>query len=346
MRVRLKGLNTVRKRLADGTTRTYTYLGKGGPRVPGEPGSPQFMAAYAEATSKKATAAADRLQSIIDAYQQSRKFNDLSPRTRHDYVQQIRKIEAEFGDFPIAALSAPRTRGEFMSWRDRVAARSRRQADYAYSVLALILAWGHDRGLVPLNPCERPGKTYRSERVESVWRPPDEERFMAVAPKHIKLAFMLALWTGQRQGDLLRMTWSDYDGEFIKVKQRKTKARVTIPVSASLKIMLDEAPRAAPTILSTLDGTPWTEDGFRASWSKARNAAGIRGLTFNDLRGTTVTRLAMAGCSIPQIAAVTGHSLKQVHAILDAHYLKREESMAVDAVRKREWHETAQKIPN
>ena len=117
-------------------------------------------------------------------------------------------------------------------------------------------------------------------------------------------------------------------------------------VGAPLKAMLDEAPHTASTILTTLDGKVWTEDGFRASWSKARNAAGITGLTFNDLRGTTVTRLAMAGCSIPQIASVTGHSLKQVHAILDAHYLKREESMAVDAVRKREWHETAQKIPN
>jgi hypothetical protein len=38
--------------------------------------------------------------------------------------------------------------------------------------------------------------------------------------------------------------------------------------------------------------------------------------------------------------------LKQVHSILDAHYLKREESMAIDAVRKREWHEATQKIPN
>ncbi len=156
---------------------------------------------------------------------------------------------------------------------------------------------------------------------------------------------MLALWTGQRQGDLLRMSWDTYDGEYIKVKQRKTSARVKIPVSSPLRAMLDEAPRSARTILTTLDGTPWTEDGFRASWSKARNAAGIRGLTFNDLRGTTVTRLAMAGCSVPQIAAVTGHSLRQVHAILDAHYLKREESMAVDAVRKREWHETARRFP-
>jgi hypothetical protein len=39
------------------------------------------------------------------------------------------------------------------------------------------------------------------------------------------------------------------------------------------------------------------------------------------LRGTAVTRLALAGCTVPQIAAITGHTLKDVEAILDAHYL-------------------------
>ena len=84
-----------------------------------------------------------------------------------------------------------------------------RQADHANAVPALILPWGHDRGLVPTDPCERPGKTYRSERVENVWRREDEERFMASAPWHRTLAFVPPPWTGQRQGDRLRMRWAD-----------------------------------------------------------------------------------------------------------------------------------------
>jgi hypothetical protein len=45
---------------------------------------------------------------------------------------------------------------------------------------------------------------------------------------------------------------------------------------------------------------------------------GIAGLTFHDLRGTAVTRLALMGVEVAEIAAITGHSLKDVHAILDA----------------------------
>ena len=50
-------------------------------------------------------------------------------------------------------------------------------------------------------------------------------------------------------------------------------------------------------------------------------AAGIIGVTFNDLRGTAVTRLAMAGCTEAEIATITGHSMRDVRSILDGHYL-------------------------
>jgi integrase len=54
---------------------------------------------------------------------------------------------------------------------------------------------------------------------------------------------------------------------------------------------------------------------------KACAAAGIKGLTFHDLRGSAVVRLALADATVPQIATFTGHSLHDVEAILDAHYL-------------------------
>jgi hypothetical protein len=84
------------------------------------------------------------------------------------------------------------------------------------------------------------------------------------------------------------------------------------------------------------DGEPWTEDGFRSSFFKARDRLGIVGVTFNDLRGTAVTRLAIAGCEVPEIASITGHSLKDVHAILDAHYLHRDPKLAEQAISKLE----------
>jgi hypothetical protein len=53
MRIRLKGINSVPKRLADGTRRTYWYAWKGGPALRGEPGTPEFVASYNEAVATK-----------------------------------------------------------------------------------------------------------------------------------------------------------------------------------------------------------------------------------------------------------------------------------------------------
>ena len=83
-------------------------------------------------------------------------------------------------------------------------------------------------------------------------------------------------------------------------------------------------------------GRPWTADGFRTSWAKACDRAGVTGLTFHDLRGSAVVRLALAEATVPQIATFTGHSLKDVEAILDAHYLGRDIQLAEAAVLKPE----------
>jgi integrase len=147
---------------------------------------------------------------------------------------------------------------------------------------------------------------------------------------------MVALWTGQRQGDLLRLPWSAYDGKCIRLTQSKTGRRVTIPVGEPLRILLDRSAKRCAQILTTTHGKPWTSDGFRASWAKACKRAGISGLTFHDLRGSAVVRLALADATVPQIATFTGHSLRDVEAILDAHYLGRDVKLAEIAMMKLE----------
>jgi hypothetical protein len=59
-------------------------------------------------------------------------------------------------------------------------------------------------------------------------------------------------------------------------------------------------------------------------------------VTFNDLRGTAVTRLAIAECTEAEIATVTGHSLRGVRAVLDSHYLSRDQALGESAIRKLE----------
>jgi integrase len=205
-------------------------------------------------------------------------------------------------------------------------------------VLALILAWAKDRGRITVNPCEKGGRLYHGTRVDFVWSIEDEAAFLQHGPAHLHLPLLLALWTGQRQGDLLRLTWSAYDGSHIRLRQSKTGVPVKIPVGAPLKVALDEAAKTkrSPTILLNSEGRPWTPDGFRASWGKACDKARIVGVTFNDLRGTAVTRLALVDCSEAEIATITGHSIRDVRSILDAHYLHRDHALAESAIRKLE----------
>ncbi len=336
MRIRLKGLNWRRKRLANGTIKTYYWAWKGGPALPGKPGDPEFMAAYNAAVAQRVTPPQGTLLSILQGYQASDDFRGLAERTRDDYGAKIAIIETKFGDFPLSALTDKRTRGVFMAWRDELSMRSRRQADYAWTVLARILSWARNRGLIASNPCERGGRLYRGSRADKVWTADDEAAFLEKAPTHLHLALLLALWTGQRQGDLLRLPWSAYDGVRIRLRQSKTGARVVVPVGAPLKTALDNAIKRSTIILTNVDGKPWTADGFRSSWRKACAKAGIVGLTFHDLRGTAVTRLALAECTQAEIATLTGHSLRDVAAILDAHYLNRDPALARSAITKLE----------
>lgn len=336
MRVRIKGINSVRKRLADGSLKQYHYAWKGGPPLPGKPGSPEFMAAYNEAVALKVPVQSGTLKFVISRYEESAEFSQLADRTKKDYLKHLDAIEREFGTFPVCGLTRKRARVIFSEWKDRLAKRSLRQADYAWTVLARCLSWALGRGIVDANPLERGGRLYRTTRSESVWTDDEEAQFLAVASPQLALAFMLAVWTGQRQGDLLRLTWSAYDGTKIRLKQSKTGARVVIPVGEPLKVLLDATTRCSPLILTQRDGKPWTEEGFRSSFRKTVAKTQIRGRTFQDLRGTAVTRLAVAEATEAEIATLTGHSLRDVRSILDANYLHRDPKLAESAIRKLE----------
>jgi len=341
MRLRLKGIHSVSRRLGDGTTVTYHYAWRGGPRLKGEPGTPEFVASFGEAVKARATPAAGRFHAVIAEYKAAAEFTGLAARTRADYLNIIKVIEVKFGSMPVSAFTERNkaiTRGIFKKWRDERAIASRRQADYGWSVLARIISFGVDRGKFDTNPAALGGRLYKVDRADKIWSAEDEAAFLAKAPAHLHLAILLALWTGQRQGDLLRLSWSNYDGKVIRLRQGKTRRRVTIPVGEPLRLALDaeKARKRGALALLTKEGQPWTGDGFRSSWRKACAKAGIEELTFHDMRGSSVTRLALAGATVPEIAALSGHSLKDVESILDAHYLGRDIALAESAVRKLE----------
>jgi integrase len=74
----------------------------------------------------------------------------------------------------------------------------------------------------------------QQDRAEKIWSVDQIKSFCAVASTELQAALLLALWTGQRQGDLLRLSWANYDGTHLRLRQNKGKKRVTIPVGQPL----------------------------------------------------------------------------------------------------------------
>ena len=121
MRINLKGINSITKRLADGTKRTYWYAWKGGPPLRGEPGTAEFIASYNAAVAAKVTPPSGVLLRLLQDYQASDNFRSRRDRTRHDYIQQIRASSVTLATFhwpgsPIGARVACSWNGA-TSWR-------------------------------------------------------------------------------------------------------------------------------------------------------------------------------------------------------------------------------------
>ncbi|NEU95221.1 MULTISPECIES: tyrosine-type recombinase/integrase [Bradyrhizobium] len=341
MRMRLKGINSLTKKLADGTVKTYWYAWKGGPRIDAEPGTPDFVRLFSEAVAAKPKKSTETFSSLIDYFKDQSEYTGLGYKSKRAYDQYLALVEAKFGAMPIGAVEDRRARGDFKAFRNSFSSTPRK-ADYVWTTIARVLSVAKDHGKIAVNVCERGGRLYESDRSEIVWTAEDIRAFCGVASIELQAALLLALWTGQRQGDLLRLTWKDYDGTYIRMRQSKGRGskgrrRVTIPVGPPLKAALDAAlkeKRSAVTILVNSFGRPWTEDGFRTSWDKAFKKTSLKDLHFHDLRGTAVTRLALSNCSVPEIAAITGHSMATVQQILDAHYLGGRVELAESAIKK------------
>ena len=78
----MRGINSKRKKLADGSFRTYYWAWKGGPRLRGKPGTPEFAASYNEAVAKKVAPPTGVLLTLLFRFQESAEFQfAISPRT-------------------------------------------------------------------------------------------------------------------------------------------------------------------------------------------------------------------------------------------------------------------------
>lgn len=193
----------------------------------------------------------------------SAKFEALSPRTQKDHRRNADVVLKEFGRGPIAAFEDKRIRADIIKWRNELAKRSPRQADYALATLRLVLSYADDCGQISNNHAKGIEKIYRHNRSDKRWEDADIEAIIQHATPEMSLALRLALDTAQRQSDLICLTWTQFDGRRIHLRQRKTKTPVSVPCTELLRAQLENTLRRAITILTGQRGRPWTADGFK-----------------------------------------------------------------------------------
>jgi integrase len=148
-----------------------------------------------------------------------------------------------------------------------------------------------------------------------------------------RLALALLLSTGQRRSDVVNMGRQHVRDDKICVKQRKTGKALMIPMSSQLRAAIDAIPADHLTFLTTAAGKPFTAAGFTNWFRDMCNAAGLpKGLSAHGLRKAMCRRLAEAGCSANEIAAISGHkTLREVQRYTEA---VDQERMARAAIRR------------
>lgn len=212
----------------------------------------------------------------------------------------------------------------------------------------------------------------RRERP-TLWTREARDLIIAAARKleweSIACAVIIEWWIGQREADILALGANFNPAALLEVVQGKTAGHVSLPVAlvpeiadAVDRLRADQRARKLAGIKLLVDernGLLWDEHRFRkafqevracaieeAQWCIRHRAPGWEGrdqgwidkhlypLTFMRLRHTVVTMLYRAGATIPEIAAITGHTIGSVTGIIERYGL-RDEITAGNGLQKR-----------
>jgi integrase len=324
VKVDLKGIAKVTAR-----GRTYWYAWRGGPRLRGEPGSPEFVVSYNEAIEDRRTPDKSRFRSIVVLYKASGDYKSLGDTTKRNWGPWLDRIVEYFGDLRIAQFDRPeKIRPVIRRWRNQWADKPR-TADYGMQVLSRVLSYAVDPlGKIGGNPCEGIKQLYAGDRREIIWTPANIAQLKAGSTKkklrpcpiEIVHAVDLAATTGLRLSDLLRLSWSHVGEDAITITTGKSKHRreAIIPLYDELCAVLASIPKRATTILTNSRCRPWTANGFGTAFNRAKIAADMieRDLHFHDLRGTAATKFYVAGLSERVIAEIMGWEEEYVAKII------------------------------
>lgn len=327
------------------TGTTYVYAWKGGPRIHSPIGSKAFDRELKRALRERGADRVDTIEGLIRAFMKTATWGSMKPNSRLFYNAAFNDIIDEWGEAPLSLFEERGARGTLLEWRDEIVSDGTpKVADRNLSTLRTLFNFAIDREHMMVNPLARYKPAAGESRRDVIWSDEAVEAFLSAANEPIARAFRLALLTGQRKGDLLKLRWSNIVDGAIRLTQEKTGARVAIPVEGELADLLDSIERVSDYILVTEKGEPWR--CIKNEYQKALKAAGLSGLRFHDLRGSFIHRCYRDGMSISDIAVMSGHSEANAEAIIRSAYLPRTAGQDRVMSRQKLTQKVAQDIEN
>jgi integrase len=297
--------------------------------LPGLPWSPAFMAAYESALAgQPAQIGSSRvlpgtISALVVAYYNSAEFkHELAAETRRKRRNIAEQFREQHGDKRVALLR----RQHILKMLTKID-RPHAKKNWLKTIRGL-MRFAVMVGVRSDDPSEGV-KLARLAKTDG-FRTWSEEDIAAFREHHAigtraRLALELLLGTAQRRGDVIRMGRQHIRNSILTVRQSKTGTVLKIPVHQELKAALDAMSSEHLTFLTTAFGKSFSSDGFGHWFREMCDDAGLHGLTAHGLRKAACRRLAEAGCSEKQIAAISGHaSLNEV-----ARYTKAADQSAL-----------------
>jgi integrase len=292
---------------------TFRYFRRPGCKripLPGVPGSTEFMAAYQAALdapqppigikrSKSGTVGA-----TIAAYYLSLDFAALSAGTRQMRRAILERFRNEHGDKPIALLPSKFIALSLNKLKPHAARNW-------FKALRHLMTFAVSVGACQTDPTQ--GIKLPRVKTDGIytWSEQDIAAYEAAHPIGTKarLAFALLLYTGQRRSDVIRMGRQHIANGVLQVRQQKTGATLAIPLHPHLSAAIEATPGDHLTFLITKSGRPYSGNDFSEQFRSWCDAAELpAACSAHGLRKAACRRLAEAGCSANEIAAISGHA--------------------------------------
>ena len=291
-------------------------------------GSDDFRARYEAAMAGERTRGligAERtipgsLSALIASYYASAEFLDLSPSTRRTYRSVLEELRERHGRKPVRLMLRRHVKA-LMAEKAATPGAANNRLKRLRQVLdhAVELEWRTD------NPARGVKLLRTSGEGFHTWDEGEIVRFLDVhGPGTLaRRAMVLMLYTGAARVDAVALGWGNVRDGRLRYRRRKTVRSggvpIDVPVHPDLAAVLAECPSDAFTFLQTAHGASRTANGLGTRMRQWCDAATLPPCTSHGLRKACATRLAEAGATAPEIAAVTGHrSLAEVQRYIAA----------------------------